>query len=220
MTVVASPTVITPPVTSQTGSSGKANEATEDRFLKLLVAQMNNQDPLNPLDNAQVTSQMAQINTVNGIEKLNQTVASMMGSFMNLQAMQGASMVGRTVLVEGEQMNLSGGVARGGFEIADPSDSTKLEIVDNLGQVVETVDLGKRVAGSHRFEWDGKNAAGDVLPDGNYKIRIAAKKDGTSLDVTTLVGAKVQSVASNSDGLQLELQGIGAVRYDDVKSIF
>ena len=79
---------------------------TADRFLKLLVAQMQNQDPLNPMDNAQVTSQMAQINTVTGIEKLNTTVQGLSTQFMQLQAMQGASLVGRDVIVAGNKLSI------------------------------------------------------------------------------------------------------------------
>src|SRR5215216_1743278 len=83
----------TPPV------AGASDATSADRFLKLLVAQMQNQDPLNPMDNAQVTSQMAQINTVNGIEKLNNSVEGLSGHFMQMQALQGAALVGRDVIV-------------------------------------------------------------------------------------------------------------------------
>ena len=79
--------------TAGTSTSGTSDAGSADRFLKLLVAQMQNQDPLNPMDNAQVTSQMAQINTVNGIEKLNTTVQGLSGQFMQMQAMQGAALV-------------------------------------------------------------------------------------------------------------------------------
>src|SRR5215216_2577416 len=90
---------------SSTPAVASANDAavTSDRFLKLLVAQMRNQDPLNPMDNAQVTSQMAQINTVTGIDKLNATVQGLSGQFMQLQALQGASLVGHDVIVAGSR---------------------------------------------------------------------------------------------------------------------
>src|SRR5437667_6309518 len=94
-----------------------------DRFLKLLVAQMQNQDPLNPMDNAQITSQMAQINTVNGIEKLNTTVGSLSSQFLQMQTLQGASLVGRGVLVEGKQVVMNdSGKGVGGFELDGAAD--------------------------------------------------------------------------------------------------
>ena len=102
------------------GTTTKSDKSTEasDRFLKLLVTQMQNQDPLNPMDNAQVTSQMAQINTVTGIEKLNTTVSSLNNSFAQTQLMQSVGLVGHSVLLEGNKLAVDEeGVARGGFEI-------------------------------------------------------------------------------------------------------
>src|SRR6476659_897494 len=102
---------------SSTGTVKTANDAgSADRFLKLLVAQMQNQDPLNPMDNAQVTSQMAQINTVNGIEKLNTTVQGLSGHVVQMQALQGANLIGRDVIVPGNKMDIEDGVGQGGFE--------------------------------------------------------------------------------------------------------
>src|SRR3954468_15871903 len=112
-------------------SASAAADATmaSDRFLKLLVPQMRNQDPLNPLDNAQVTSQMAQINTVTGIDKLNTTVQGLSSQFVQLQAMQGASLVGRDVIVGGNKLSVdaTAGVGQGGFELANAADSVKVE---------------------------------------------------------------------------------------------
>src|SRR5678815_4078393 len=100
MAVSATSTTSDVNVASSPASSAAADATmTSDRFLKLLVAQMKNQDPLNPMDNAQVTSQMAQINTVTGIDKLNSTVAGLSAQFMQMQAMQGASLVGHDVIV-------------------------------------------------------------------------------------------------------------------------
>src|SRR5262250_261550 len=103
---------------------------TEDRFLKLLVAQLKNQDPLNPMDNAQVTSQMAQIQTVSGIDKLNSTVQGLNGQFAQLQALSGAALVGRDVLIEGNRLVADAdGAGHAGFELASQADSVKLEVL-------------------------------------------------------------------------------------------
>ena len=117
---------------------------TSDRFLKLLVAQMKNQDPLNPMDNAQVTSQMAQINTVTGIDKLNTTVAGLSAQFMQMQAMQGASLVGHDVIVPGNKLDIDADAAigQGGFELAGPADAVKVEILAPSGAVLQTINLG------------------------------------------------------------------------------
>jgi flagellar basal-body rod modification protein FlgD len=98
--------------TSALGGSSAVSQtdaaASQDRFLKLLVAQLNNQDPMNPMDNAQMTSQMAQINTVSGIQTLNETVKSLSSQFTSLQVLQGASMVGRGVMVDGNSLSIEG----------------------------------------------------------------------------------------------------------------
>src|SRR3990167_7263499 len=95
--------------TGGTSASAKTDSATDpaaaqDRFLKLLVAQLNNQDPMNPLDNAQMTSQIAQINTVTGIQQLNFTMLGIAEQFSSLQTMQGATMIDRTVVLEGDKL--------------------------------------------------------------------------------------------------------------------
>ncbi|NWG76269.1 MAG: flagellar hook assembly protein FlgD, partial [Rubrivivax sp.] len=126
----------------------------QDRFLKLLVAQMKNQDPLNPLDNAQVTSQMAQIQTVSGIERLNGGVERLAGQFAQLQALQGASLVGRDVIVAGDWLAANDeGLLQGGFELASPADRVQVEVLGGGGRVLDTIDLGAMGSGRHGFEW-------------------------------------------------------------------
>jgi flagellar basal-body rod modification protein FlgD len=131
---------------SGSGSTQSTVEAAGDRFLKLLVTQMQNQDPLNPMDNAQVTSQMAQINTVSGIEKLNETISSMIGQFTQMQALQGAALVGRNVLVEGDDLEVTDGQATAAFELAGPADKVKVEVLSAAGRVIDTLDLGAGTA--------------------------------------------------------------------------
>src|SRR5437764_48161 len=127
-----SATDATAAASSIAASTTDAN-ATSERFLKLLVAQMQNQDPLSPMDNAQVTSQMAQINTVSGIEKLNNTVAGLATQFTQLQAIQGASLVGHDVVVPGNGLQITNAVGEGGFELTAPADQVKVEILSPAG---------------------------------------------------------------------------------------
>ena len=103
-----------------TKSAATANSAadTQDRFLKLLVTQMKNQDPLNPMDNAQVTTQMAQLSTVSGIDKLNATLQALSDSMSSNQSLQAASMIGHGVLVAGKGIELANGGGYGGVELA------------------------------------------------------------------------------------------------------
>jgi flagellar basal-body rod modification protein FlgD len=191
-----------------------------DRFLKLLVAQMNNQDPLNPLDNAQVTSQMAQINTVTGINGLNDTVVKLLEQFARLESMQAAQLTGRSVLVEGNTLALpADGVATFGADLALPADKVTVEIRDAAGQVVRELALGSRESGVARFEWDGRNAAGDTMPAGNYTFTVKATVGSTEVGATALAARRVEGVRRDGGTLQLVLAGGGAVAYAGVRQI-
>ena len=192
-----------------------ANEAgSADRFLKLLVAQMQNQDPLNPMDNAQVTSQMAQINTVNGIEKLNRTVESLSGQFVQLQALQGASLVGRDVVVPGNLLDIENGVGQGGFELTGPADAVKVEVLAPSGQVVHTLNLGAQGSGMHSFDW----AAGSATNESALRFRVTATTGSAASTPTTLMRDSVTAVTTSGTGFALELQNAGSVPYASVRA--
>ena len=190
------------------------NAGAADRFLKLLVAQMQNQDPLNPMDNAQVTSQMAQIQTVTGIEKLNGTVAGLTSQFVQMQALQGASLVGRDVIVPGNLMDIDEGVGQGGFELTSAADAVKVEILSASGQVVETMQLGAQSAGMHSFDWK----AGTATNDSGLRFRVTSTLGGTTTSATTLMRDTVDAVSTSGTGFSLELARAGSVGYADVKA--
>ncbi len=192
-----------------------ANEAgSADRFLKLLVAQMQNQDPMNPLDNAQVTSQMAQISTVDGIDTLNKTVKGLNTQFVQMQALQGAALVGRDVTVQGDGLAIENGSGVGGFELAGAADHVKLEVLSAAGRVVDTVQLGASSSGVQSFTWP----AGSV-PDGSaYRFRITATAGSTAVGSTLLMRDRVGAVSTKGDTLMLELERSGNVPYTDVKA--
>lgn len=201
-----------------TGTTGSAANASEQnkRFLKLLTTQLTNQDPLNPMDNAQMTSQIAQISTVTGLEQLNASVASLSGQFLQLQALQGASLVGRGVVLPGDQLAVGeDGLSRGGFELGSPATQVKVEVLNAAGSVVQSADLGPRAAGSGGF----------VLPDigladgQGHTFRVSASSGSTPLAVTTLMQDKVLAVSTNGGALTLELLRGGPVAYQSVKAV-
>ena len=206
------------PYASLGGSSNTtatANEtAAADRFLKLLVTQMQNQDPLNPMDNAQITSQMAQINTVSGIEKLNTTVAGLNGQFVQLQALAGASLVGHDVTLAGNRLSIQDGVGVGGVELAGTAESVKVEILSPGGQVVDTIDMGTQAAGRHGFTWD----ASKLTDTEGYRFRVAAKTGTVAVGSTPLMRDRVQAVSADGSTLVLQTQYSGSVAYSDVKA--
>ncbi|MDP1998960.1 MAG: flagellar hook capping FlgD N-terminal domain-containing protein [Rhodoferax sp.] len=197
-----------------TTAASDAN-ASQDRFLKLLVAQLNNQDPMNPMDNAQMTSQMAQINTVTGIQQVNETLKNMAEQFTAMQVLQGSSMVGHNVLVEGNALTRIDGVASGAVELAGATDAVKLEILSPGGVVLETFNMGALPAGRHPFNWDASGYKGTGEPS----FRVTASAGGKAVASTSFAQDKVVSVGSDNGALSVQLQGRGAVAYSSVKAI-
>jgi flagellar basal-body rod modification protein FlgD len=205
---------------SVSSASPTKNEAgSADRFLKLLVTQMQNQDPLNPMDNAQITSQMAQINTVNGIEQLNTTVEGLNSQFVQLQALAGASLVGREVTLQGNKLIIENGAAEAGFELSGTADQVKVEMLNPAGRVVDTLNLGAQTAGRHSFEWNAAGLADTGVGGAAHTFRIVATQGSASVASTLLMRDRVQAIQTNGSSLLLETQHNGTVAYRDVKSV-
>lgn len=196
-------------------------QLSENRFLKLLTTQLQNQDPLNPLDNAQMTSQLAQISTVNGIEKLNTTLTQLMDSSTDSQVMQAANMLNHYVLVSGTGMTLAeDGQTMAGIELTQPADSATVTIRDANGVLVRTLKLGEQSTGLNEFLWDGKDDAGVQAAAGRYTFSIVAEQGGKEVTATGLELASVTSVVRNSSGVQLELGDLGNFSMADIRQVY
>ena len=190
--------------------------ASQDRFLKLLVAQLNNQDPLNPMDNAQMTSQMAQINTVTGITQLNETVKSLASQFNSMQMLQASNLVGRGVLVQGNTLSIDkDGQAQGAVDLSGKADKVSVQILSPGGQLLDTLELGANAAGRVPFTWDASSYEGD----GNPVFKVTALQGGTSVPSTTLARDVVTSVGTDGTGLSVQLQHRAAIAYSDIAAI-
>jgi flagellar basal-body rod modification protein FlgD len=218
MTITTQSTTAGVNVTSTLPASPAAVDAasTSDRFLKLLVAQMQNQDPLSPMDNAQVTSQMAQINTVSGIEKLNTTVAGLSSQFAQLQTVQGAALVGHDVIVAGNRLAIdaTAAVGQGGFELTGAADAVKVEILAPSGAVMQTINLGAESAGVHSFDWP----SGTATSASGLTFRVSATSGGVTTPATALMRDRVDAVSTAGNSFTLELQNSGTVPYSSVKA--
>ncbi|CAH1073884.1 flagellar hook assembly protein FlgD [Candidatus Nitrotoga sp. 1052] len=192
---------------------------TEDRFLKLLVTQMKNQDPLNPMDNAQVTSQMAQLSTVSGIDKLNATLQALSDSMSIGQSLSATSMIGHGVLISGSSITLKDGKAIGGIELAQPADSVKVLIQDAAGNTVSTLQMGPQKAGVKPLAWDGQTDAGTPAVNGTYKFSVEAMLAGNKIDANALTFGMVNAVTPGANGATLDVGTAGSVAMSAVKQI-
>jgi len=208
-------------VTSNAGTAALQGSSTatdpSERFLKLLVAQMQNQDPLNPMDNAQVTSQMAQINTVTGIDKLNNTVSGLGSSLAQMQMLQGASLVGHAVLLEGNNLALNAdtGKAGGGYELAANAGKVQIEILSSAGVVVDTVTQTNKSAGRQGFEWTPPEG----LSTDGMRFKVTAASGNTAVTATPLTTSVVQAINTTNGTLTLELSNGSSTAYSQVKAV-
>jgi len=215
--------------TNLTSTSATANGATnsasstdpaaaQDRFLKLLVAQLNNQDPMNPMDNAEMTTQMAQINTVVGINELNSTMAAMSSQFTAMQVLQGTSMIGRTVLSEGNTLGTPvDKISTAAFDLSGTAADVKVNIKTAAGTVVDTVTLGSLDAGRHYFAWDSSKYTGDVS---GLRFEVASTNGTAKVANTPLSPSLVVATTTTDGALTLELENGESLAYNKVKAVF
>ncbi|AZG16257.1 MULTISPECIES: flagellar hook assembly protein FlgD [Cupriavidus] len=206
---------------NQALQSGSANAADlQSNFLTMLVTQMNNQDPLNPMDNAQLTSQLAQISTVSGLQTMNETMTQLLTQTAASRAMDSAALIGKTVMVPGSAVTVDGGVAgKIGVDVPSTADSVTVQVLDKSGNVVRTIDMKGQTAGVHDIAWDGKNDQGGAVPDGEYSFKVAATADGKDIKPISLVYGKVQSISGDSSGVLVELGDGKKANVDDVRRI-
>jgi flagellar basal-body rod modification protein FlgD len=200
---------------NNTAKSDKTTEAS-DRFLKLLVTQMQNQDPLNPMDNAQVTSQMAQINTVTGIDKLNNTVAGLNTSMASAQLMQSVNMVGRSVLLEGNKLAVDDKrVATGGLELTSDASNVKVEILSSTGATLDTLNLGAAKAGQHGFNW----TVPENIATSGLQFKVTATSGSTAITSKPIMTDLVDAVSMKDGALNVQLRLSGDTAYSKIQAL-
>ncbi|PHM70246.1 flagellar hook assembly protein FlgD [Xenorhabdus stockiae] len=197
----------------------------KDNFLNLLVAQLKNQDPTNPMQNNELTTQLAQISTVEGIEKLNKSLGAVVSQMEGNQAMQTTQLIGRKVMIPGDKI-LTGpsedkgiSVSTFGFELARPAEHVKVTIRNKSGVVVREIESKSVQNGIHKVNWDGKDADGKEVENSAYSFTVSASYRDQALVTLPLVSAEVNGVTRGEDGTKLDLGLAGTVTMDKVRQI-
>ena len=218
--------------TSSSSLDNNSPDAIQNRFLTLLIAQMKNQDPSNPMDNSQLTTQMAQLSTVTGISQLNNSLSTLMSNLNSSQALSTANMIGHSVLAPGNSIQLTSDTTKDasgtettsqkavfGVNLSGTASSVVVTIKDSTGAVVHTTDLGTQAAGVVPVIWDGSNDTGGKVADGNYTFTVSASNNGTAVTASTLSFGTVSSVSTASDGVKLNVTNVGTIKPTDVVQI-
>lgn len=196
-------------------------ELGQDVFLELMVTQMKNQNPLDPQENSEFVAQLAQFSSVEGLDKLNNTMTNFVGSFQSNQALQASSMVGRLVKVDSDTAYLNqNGLIAGTIDLPASTGDLKMTISDAKGQLVTEVLMGPAEAGEIAFAWDGVDDSGVQHPPGAYKFVVQANINGEPQQLNTALSANVDSVTVGANGaISLNVAGVGAIPMSGVREI-
>lgn len=194
----------------------------KNEFLNLLVAQLNNQNPLEPQGNGEFIAQLAQFSQLEGIEKLNTSMGLLLSGYQSSQALQASSLVGHKVIVPTDKAVVdTAETFKGSLVLPVTSSNVYVNVYDSTGATVNRVNLGQQSAGNVSFMWDGKDASGKVMPPGTYRFEAQASyADGTK-GLYTMLSANVDSVTLGQNGgeLTLNLAGLGSVPLSQVQVI-
>jgi flagellar basal-body rod modification protein FlgD len=211
--------VTNPPASTVTVAPGSMS-AEQTQFMTLLVAQMRNQDPLNPMDNNEMTSQIAMLNMVSGIDNLNKTLNNMSTSQQLGDSLKATDLIGHSVLVPSSKVVLNNGRADFSVDLAGDAQNVNLMVLDKYGVLVKSFDIGSQTAGIHSLNWDGFSDNGTQLVDGSYSIKVDAQKNGQSVDATTLAADTVNNLGLSGGLATLQLSKLGNVGLSDIRAVY
>ena len=210
-------------VLASLGRSEPVNKTTmqdaQTRFLTLLTTQLKNQDPMNPLENAEVTSQLAQMSTVDGIERLNKMFQQFLDAQEAAETMNAAALVGRGVLVPGNGMILTDAGGVGGFNLDQPAQQVTVSIRDSAGIEIASVKLDNVEAGAHNYVWDGTSTGGERAANGLYTVKVSAIDGDDAVGVRSLEFGQVTGVMRGPRGADLQVGSLGIFQLNDIKQI-
>jgi flagellar basal-body rod modification protein FlgD len=206
--------------TSATAPGNKEKELGKTAFLELMIAQVQNQDPLEPAKNEAFIAQLAQFSSVEGIQNLNESMDSMVSTFRASAAVDAAALVGRNVLIPTNQtaLNTDGGIG-GSVSLTEAVGGLTVTIQNSNGQTVQRVDLGARPPGEIRFNWDGLSENGEPVPQDFYRISAFANVEGVQQQFEVSMPDQVVSVSITNEGLVANLAGGSSVSASQIKEI-
>ena len=210
-------------LTKTTSTDSKGNdELGQAEFLELMTVQLQYQDPLEPMENGDFIAQMAQFGTVSGIGDLNTAFAEMSTAFQSNQALQASTMVGRNVLIQGDQLSVSeAGDMQLSIDLQDSASEVVVNITDDRGQLVHRMELGYQQAGFLNIQWNGLNSDGARVPPGRYTVSAEAHQGDVVSAVETLILVQVESVTLGQAGqdLTLTVSELGDISMSQVRKI-
>jgi flagellar basal-body rod modification protein FlgD len=193
---------------SQVQTESTSDELGMDSFLTMLVAQLENQDPLNPMEGADFTSQLAQFSGLEAQYQSNDTLDAILDSLDQGSESEASDYIGKDIVGQIDSMEVTNGEPTGGyFELTEPAEIV-IAVYDETGQEVRTLYPGSLTSGSYEVSWNGMDSSGEIVPDGTYTYEVIAKDDdGNYSLVDTTVSGTVDSIVYSNDTAYLEVNG-------------
>jgi len=190
--------------TTTSNTTTKSQTLGQSDFLNLLVAQLKYQDPLNPSDPTEFTSQLAQYSQLEQLFNLNDSMDELSTAQNNSERLSALSLMGQDVVVEGSDFTFSGDSVQIGYKVDGSASSVKLNIQNEKGKTVATLNATDVSEGNHFLTWNGKDSSGNTLAAGTYSIVIdATSSSGTSATVSPLVRSQVTGVDLSGSEAQI-----------------
>jgi flagellar basal-body rod modification protein FlgD len=178
-------------------TAGKNNgELEKQDFMNLFLTQMSNQDPVDPMDSGAMMNQLAQLGTLEQLEKMNGQFTDLNSTQKDISRFQSLMMLDKDVMIEAKDVELSHGTGKPVYYSLDgDANNIKVVIEDSEGLPVFAESLGLTSSGKHQFIWNGKNDEGVLMPDGKYNIRFTAyDQGGNASDIALFSSGKVGQV--------------------------
>ena len=191
----------------------------QEDFLKLLMTQLQNQDPMEPMDNGEFMGQMAQFSTVQGVTEMGESIDGLVSIYQGQQMSANASMIGKKALVDGNWAQLEGGKLAGAIDLTTAANDLRVDVKSETGELMASIGLGSKMAGVQEFSWDGIKQDGTIAPEGNYYLSASAVRDGQSTVPAMQVYGTVNSVQMKGGEVTLNVSGQGNVSFNSVKRI-
>ena len=218
---------MTDPINNLASPQASTNSAPEesqdlgrDAFMKLLIAQLENQDPLEPMDAQETITQLAELTSVEHLMGIESRIGALEIATAGMANTQVASLLGRDVTASGGNLRLdSQGTARGAYNLGAAASEVTITIRNDAGDVVRTVEVGSQSIGPHTFDWDGSDATGGRAPAGRYTMEVTARgADGNAINVSDEVSGRVDGVTYENGFPELQVGG-RTILLGDVRSV-
>lgn len=197
-----------------------ANDLDISDFLTLMTSQLQNQDPMKPLDSTAFVAQLAQFGTVSGVQSMQTSLSALSTALQSSQMLTGASLVGHSILASASTAQYGGGSIKGQVTVPEGATRVTLTISDASGQAVRRIAVDP-TAGDREFTWDGKSDGGAQLPAGQYKIEVISTSGSTNESLPTYLDGTVRSVSldASGTGLTVNTAELGAIGLGSVREI-